>query len=102
MSSYAIRENHNLQTVLWDGCAALIRLPGALWSVGVAVVAWSVWLAQLFAADASTLGQGMLTASLWCVGVAAVAGALVALLLVPQLIVGGVVISAYAFVTKPK
>lgn len=100
--SYSIRENHNLQTVLWDGCAALARLPVALWSVSVVIVAWSVWLAQLFAADALALGKGLATVALWCAGLTAIVGALMLILSNPVIPAAAVGIGVYAVVFKPR
>lgn len=92
MTSYAISERHNAQTVLW-------AIAGAVWSVGCGLrnmIAMLLLVAQMVAPHLMTLGKGLLLA-------AVLAGLVAVVAMLPlQLWVGAAIIFAYAVVFKPR
>lgn len=99
MSSYAIAQEYNLQTVLWSIGSAPFTLVRFLRSVRFG---WLFTLQAMLAPDVKALAGGFATVALWLFGVATVVGALMLVLAVPEVVIAAVVILTYALVFKPR
>lgn len=91
-SSYAVSQSFNTQSVLWAVAVRSVLPP--LWS--------AVQVLALAAADLALLFSGLVTVLTWCVGIAAIVGALALLLANPAIVLAGLVIVGYAWLTYPR
>lgn len=98
MTSYQLSQEHNFQSVLWAIGGAISQTPTAL-------TRWAVWLSGLIAlaaADLALLISGLLTVLTWCAGIAAIVLGLGWLLANPVVLLAGLGIVGYGWVTYPK
>lgn len=98
MTSYQFTQEHNYQSVLWAIGGAIHQTPATLTRLSV----WASLVAQPFVNDACTLLAGLLTVLAYVLGIVAVVGALALLLANPVVLLTGLGIAAYAWVTFPR
>ncbi|MFZ4662266.1 MAG: hypothetical protein ACOYNY_34980 [Caldilineaceae bacterium] len=98
MTSYQLTQEYNFQSVLWAVAYAIQQTPTVLTRL-------AVWLSGLFAlaaADLALLISGLVTVLTWCAGIAAIVLGLGWLLANPVLLLAGLGIVGYGWVTYPK